>query len=316
MNDSGLTRRSSLPDHAADRALADRALELEQLALVSRCSDAPDRISASSSAIVVSCPSSASENAGYRSSCECSSNSAPRSASRSNDAGARPAISCSAASPRRYTRRGQQRRKIDDPGEHRRRQRRPDPQRPRRVDEPAQRLTDDARRRHRGRERRRHPARIAGRGRAATPVTLDHGHRHATRRERLGDAQTDGAAADDDRRRGQRANPVGNGSVGSSRYWPMPVIHARPLISGTTAGRSRDRHLVDEPADEPASDHRVVRELLAEFERRRAHAAAPSVPTCQSRTATGQAIRGGSRSRCARRPRSLRRRRRRRACSR
>src|ERR1700733_12464758 len=33
-----------------------------------------------------------------------------------------------------------------------------------------------------------------------------------------------------------RANPVGNGSVGSSRYWAMPVIQARPLTSGTTAG--------------------------------------------------------------------------------
>ena len=34
----------------------------------------------------------------------------------------------------------------------------------------------------------------------------------------------------------QSANPAGNGSVGSSRYWLIPVIQARPLTSGTTAG--------------------------------------------------------------------------------
>ena len=35
----------------------------------------------------------------------------------------------------------------------------------------------------------------------------------------------------------QNTNPCGNGSVGSSRYWPMPVIQARPVTVGMTAGR-------------------------------------------------------------------------------
>ena len=32
-------------------------------------------------------------------------------------------------------------------------------------------------------------------------------------------------------------NPAGNGSVGSRKYWAVPVSHARPVTVGTTAGR-------------------------------------------------------------------------------
>ena len=35
----------------------------------------------------------------------------------------------------------------------------------------------------------------------------------------------------------QSRKPSGNGSSGSSRYSAVPVIHARPVISGTIAGR-------------------------------------------------------------------------------
>ena len=40
----------------------------------------------------------------------------------------------------------------------------------------------------------------------------------------------------------------------------MPVIHARPVISGTTAGRAADLDLLDEPAGEARADHRLVDE--------------------------------------------------------
>ena len=57
-----------------------------------------------------------------------------------------------------------------------------------------------------------------------------------------------------------RAKPAGKGSRSSSRYWPMPVIHARPVISGTTAGRAADLDLLDEPAGEARADDRLVDE--------------------------------------------------------
>src|SRR5206468_4114140 len=52
--------------------------------------------------------------------------------------------------------------------------------------------------------------------------------------ERGGGAGDPGADHDD---RHQSRKPSGNGSFGSSRYSPMPVIQARPVTSGTTAGR-------------------------------------------------------------------------------
>src|ERR671919_3097458 len=66
---------------------------------------------------------------------------------------------------------------------------------------------------------------------------IDQTDRHPPRRELVC------AGAPDDPRphhqhieRAQRENPAGNGSSGSSTYCPIPVIHARPVISGTTAG--------------------------------------------------------------------------------
>src|SRR6185503_4808678 len=69
--------------------------------------------------------------------------------------------------------------------------------------------------------------------------TVEQRHAHAAHGELArGRGADDPGADDDDVGRGaQRAKPAGNGSSGSSRYCPIPVIHARPVISGTTAGR-------------------------------------------------------------------------------
>ena len=60
--------------------------------------------------------------------------------------------------------------------------------------------------------------------------------RHAADRQLARHRGADDAGADHDDV-GHRAKPAGNGSSASSRYCPMPVIQARPVISGTIAGR-------------------------------------------------------------------------------
>ena len=60
-----------------------------------------------------------------------------------------------------------------------------------------------------------------------------------------------------------RSRP-GTGRSASSRYWPIPVIHARPVISGTTAGRPPTSVSADEPAGEARPDDRLVDERRAE----------------------------------------------------
>ena len=105
------------------------------------------------------------------------------------------------------------------------------------------------------------------------------------------------------RRAAHRAKPAGNGSSASSRYCPMPVIHARPVISGTIAGPPADRRLPDDAAGEARADHRLVDERRRRRRARRGRAAGPSGATCRSRTASGRASRGGSRSPRARRRR-------------
>ena len=52
-----------------------------------------------------------------------------------------------------------------------------------------------------------------------------------------GGRRADDAGADHAPPSTSSEKPAGNGSLGSSRYWPIPVIHARPVISGITAGR-------------------------------------------------------------------------------
>ena len=82
---------------------------------------------------------------------------------------------------------------------------------------------------------------LAQPGRASRDApTVEHGDLHAAASELERDADTRDAGADDDHvgvhQRAGIANPAGNGSSGSSRYWPMPVIQARPSMRGTIAG--------------------------------------------------------------------------------
>ena len=98
--------------------------------------------------------------------------------------------------PAPVCRAGAAREELADPGEHRRRQRRTNPQRPRRVDEPAQRLADDPWAGDRDRERRGDPAGVSGRCAPAAAVALEQRDLAAAAGERLGDAQADRAAAD------------------------------------------------------------------------------------------------------------------------
>ncbi|GHI25704.1 hypothetical protein Shyd_70750 [Streptomyces hydrogenans] len=48
-------------------------------------------------------------------------------------------------------------------------------------------------------------------------------------------------------------NPAGKGSVGSRRYWAVPVIQARPVTVGTTAGPAPDGGLGDQSPGETRS---------------------------------------------------------------
>src|SRR5206468_3035544 len=73
--------------------------------------------------------------------------------------------------------------------------------------------------------------------------------RHPGRPERAAAGRRAGPGGRGD---GYRANPAGTGSSGSSRYWPIPVIQARPVISGTTAGR---------PATDVSSTSRPVKRV-------------------------------------------------------
>ena len=108
----------------------------------------------------------------------------------------------------------------------------------------------------------RSPARTAPRPRTGRP-----------RRRRSRSTRTYATAA-------HRSKPAGNGSVGSSRYWPIPVIQARPLTSGTTAGVAPSADLLDQASDEAAADDRLVDELLARAPARRGRAAPPCAPRC------------------------------------
>src|SRR5215213_1375524 len=82
----------------------------------------------------------------------------------------------------------------------------------------------------------------------------------AAPRERVGGGRADDPGADDGDPHAYRPcpatlyseKPAGKGSVGSSRYWPMPVIHARPVTSGITAGR---------PATSVSSTRRPVKRV-------------------------------------------------------
>ena len=100
-----------------------------------------------------------------------------------------------------------------------------------------------------------------------------------------------------------RGESAGNGSSASSRYWPMPVIQARPVISGTTAGTPADRRLLDQPAGEARADDRLVDERLAERQLAARVQLGHPRATCRCRTASGRASPGGSTWRRARRRR-------------
>ena len=118
------------------------------------------------------------------------------------------------------------------------------------------------------------------------------------------------------RRRVTARSRPGTGPRRRAGTGPSPVIHARPVISGTIAGRPADGRLRHDPAGEARADHRLVDEARRRPPARRGRAAAPSAPTCRSRTASGPASRGGSTSRRARRRRRGRARGRRRGGSR
>ena len=99
--------------------------------------------------------------------------------------------------------------------------------------------------------------------------------RHAAHGELAGDGACRRCRRRPRRRRRSRRSPEarsprGNGSSASSRYWPMPVIHARPVISGTIAGRPPTVVSSTMPAGEARPDHRLVDERR----RRRAQLAA------------------------------------------
>ena len=58
-------------------------------------------------------------------------------------------------------------------------------------------------------------------------------------------------------------NPAGNGSLGSSRYWAVPVTQARPVMVGSTAGRpGRPSSRSTSAADEAGADERLVDEVV------------------------------------------------------
>ena len=142
-------------------------------------------------------------------------------------------------------------------------------------------------------------------------AAVDERHPDAAHRQLARARRPDDPGADDDDVRGggvraHSAKPAGNGSSASSRYWPIPVIQARPVISGTTAGPPADLGLLHEAAGEARPDHRLVDERRADREARRGRGAAPSAPTSRCRTASGRASRGGSTSPRARRRRRAR----------
>ena len=146
---------------------------------------------------------------------------------------------------------------------------------PRALAEPLLELVEQRQPEHaRGRARARRPCRSTARCPRRGPVVPPDDR--AAVEQRDADAAPRQLAAPSRRRRcpapttttspSPSAKPAGNGSSGSSRYWPIPVIHARPVISGTTAGRPADRRLLDDAAGEARADHRLVDERVADGE--------------------------------------------------
>ena len=143
----------------------------------------------------------------------------------------------------------------------------------------------------------------------SSSVTVDAAHRQLAR-----DRRADDPGADDDDV-GHSEKPAGNGSSASSRYWPIAVIHARPVISGTIAGRPPTVVSSAIAPGEARADHRLVDEAVADRQLAARVQLREPRATCRSRTASGRASRGGSRSPRARRRRRGRARGRRRAGS-